>query len=478
MLKLVSAASFANSYCIKHSNNPDNDVIAICTGSQTKSLSEAVLTDSTISSNRIHYDLKCSVSTAECASVKETIDAAIDAISSTFRFEVPLYINVSFADFCQSSSTCQYNLNRSIAATYPSASYAMVDSTDNVVRLYPQALLKQFTNLAVKPNWAEYDMNVQLNSKINWYFVNDSQDIQSDQVDLFLNVIHEIIHGLGFMTSWSDNLYSRLQPLITDGLNRFVTPISLAKISNNDIMKNSEANMPFWGFAEYAFDKLLYFVDSNNSTKPLSSITTSLNSFANSNTSFNSLLDFANSWYKSGEYKTASDVYTKAVTGFDILAMVNNEPVFYLETFLNPFSSGSSLCHVDHAKYASSAEYLMVYVADKGFNRKKFEVTFPGGPVGPSLLRFVSGLGYALNATHNLTPTRPPLTYWGPSQSLVNTPSNPSPIVSVDSNGPAHLPTARASDVSTSNAQALKYDRNWLLILLLSHFLQLIYFQL
>ncbi|KAI8087696.1 uncharacterized protein B0P05DRAFT_577981 [Gilbertella persicaria] len=354
----------------------------------------------------------------------------------------------------------------SIGQAYPTLSYIMVDSTDNMTRMYPQALLKQFTDLAVKPNWVQYDINAEFNNEISWYFVNTSDDIKSSQTDFLRNVVHELMHGLGFMTAWSDELYTCLSPLFPDSLNRFITPISLSTINNNKIMSDYNNNQPFWGFVEFPFDKLLNYVDSNT-FKPFSDLTRSLNHFANSNTTFRSMVDFANAWYKSDEYTVASQAYTKSVTNLDVLAVVNNEPVLYLETSLNPFSAGSSLCHVSQSNYLNTIEYLMVYTANTGVNLEQLNKMYSGGPFGPKLLKVLTQLGYAVHSNYNMTASRPSLSYWNPSDGLVGTNSNPSPALSVDTSGPACTPTNAATNTAnaTSSSVSLGHDKSWFLSL-------------
>jgi hypothetical protein len=46
----------------------------------------------------------------------------------------------------------------------------MTDKSDNMTRMYPQALLKQFRNLSEVPNWASIDINAKFDSDVNWYF--------------------------------------------------------------------------------------------------------------------------------------------------------------------------------------------------------------------------------------------------------------------------------------------------------------------
>lgn len=46
----------------------------------------------------------------------------------------------------------------------------MTDKSDNMTRMYPQALLKQFHHLGEVPNWASFDINAKFDSDIDWYF--------------------------------------------------------------------------------------------------------------------------------------------------------------------------------------------------------------------------------------------------------------------------------------------------------------------
>jgi hypothetical protein len=46
----------------------------------------------------------------------------------------------------------------------------MTDKSDNMTRMYPQALMKQFRNLTERPQYAAFDINGKFNSDVNWYF--------------------------------------------------------------------------------------------------------------------------------------------------------------------------------------------------------------------------------------------------------------------------------------------------------------------
>lgn len=126
----------------------------------------------TTNDNKITFELNCQSDPSTCQGVSTTFQKATDIISSLFQFETPLLINASFFNFCTEYNDCGYDGKMtSIGQAYPSISYIMIDNTDNMTRMYPQPLLKQFTSLSVKPVWTKYDINAQFNTQMNWYFV-------------------------------------------------------------------------------------------------------------------------------------------------------------------------------------------------------------------------------------------------------------------------------------------------------------------
>ncbi|KAI8645819.1 hypothetical protein BD408DRAFT_381496 [Parasitella parasitica] len=458
-------------YCVKHQSIQGGySSLDTCRINKNRPISAAAAlsseVDTTSQKNKLTFDLICKASSSDCQGVSATLAKATEIISSAFEFETPLIINASYVSFCQEYQDCHYDRKyASIGQAFPSISYVMVDNTDGMTRLYPQPLLKQFTGLSVKPTWTQYDIEAQFNNEISWYFVNGSDPIQSDQTDFLRNVIHELIHGLGFMTSWNDDFYDSLAPLFdTEKLDYFITPALLAQTDQQQLMSSYNANQPFWGFVEFPFDKYIYYTNSNSNGDndgakymPFTANTRQLNNFSSSNTTFRNMVDLANAWYGSDEYKLSKQLYTKTVTPLDVLAVIDNEPLIFLETSVTPFSSGSSLCHVDQSQYLNSTEYLMVYLANSGIDITRLDQLFPQGPIGPKLLKIMATLGYRLENNTSVSTARPSLSYWSPPKGLVNTGSNPSPSISIDTAGPARMPTSSAS---ISNAKSTSTDRS------------------
>lgn len=227
----------------------------------------------------------------------------------------------------------------------------------------------------------------------------------------------------------------------------------LASTDNEQLLDGLNKPLPFWGFVEFPFDKFVHYKQNPNTLDSLSSITRQLNQFSNSNAVFGNLIDMANSWYTSDAYTQASKLYQKSVNSLNVLAVLDNEPLFWLESSVSPFSTGSSLCHVDQSSYINSKEYLMVYTANHGVGISQLNQLYPTGPIGPKLQSIMGALGYRL-CLSTVKTTRPALTYWKPPPGLVGTDSNPNPSITINTNGPAHSPVASPSSSSVSTSSA------------------------
>ncbi|KAI9006574.1 hypothetical protein CLU79DRAFT_780076 [Phycomyces nitens] len=461
--------------CIHHTSTHEHHHYDHCPEHQTRYQRSAT-------ENRIYLDIKCD--SAHCQKATATFNKAADLISSIVKFETPIQVNASFVSFCNSRGECKKdNDMKSIGLAYPTVSYLMNDPTDGVIRMYPQAMLKQFTKLTVIPKWAQYDINAMFNSDVSWYFYNDSEKIRSNQTDLLRTVIHELVHGLGFISSWSDEMYTRFAPYVDD-LPKFITPSKLTpstelqSIASN--VKTSEGTQPFWGFVEFPLDRLLY-TSSPVGPVPLTQFTKTLNSWCDSNVLFAGMIDMVNTWYASKERQTAEAMYQMATTSCDVSITSTRyqnvlQNMFWLETSLIPFMRGSTFTHVDQTTYESSAEYLMVYNADRGVSLDSLTEQYSTGPLGPNLRIVLLDLGYSLhpqftNGTigdlvKNSVPSRPALSYWAPPDYMVGTTPNPSASVRVQTYGPAHIPSSSLSGVisaasstaiaDTSGAASLK----------------------
>ncbi|CAO3686227.1 unnamed protein product [Umbelopsis ramanniana] len=303
----------------------------------------------------------------------------------------------------------------------------MTDKSDNMTRMYPQALLKQFRHLGEVPNWASFDINAKFDSDIDWYFEGTGA-IANQQQDFLRIVVHEYIHGLGFLNSWNNYLWNTFQQ-VDPNCTQFLTPMPISPPNQlqsvYDQAQDADGPQPFWGFVEYPLDKLVKVNDTNTW---LSESTTQLNGWGNSNVMFASLPDMYHSWQISDYSNTAHQIYNLSIQARSLTISNQNFGDIWLETSLNPFVVGSSLSHFDNTAYDSTIDYLMVYQADPGLNIQQYVTARGGGPLGPKLLLVLQKLGYDLvNAANS---TQPKLVPWQQPKNMVGTTDNPSPSVS------------------------------------------------
>lgn len=179
LLFACTAQASIDLYCVKHTSHHSNfNLVDTCSTSARRPVSVAAVTKDTknttidIPKNKLTFDLNCKANDAECNAVKATMAMATQILSTVFQFVMPLTINASYVSFCEAYNDCHPDSKMaSIGQARPSISYVMVDQSDNMTRMYPQPLLKQYTKLKVKPQWLYYDINAQFNNEISWYFV-------------------------------------------------------------------------------------------------------------------------------------------------------------------------------------------------------------------------------------------------------------------------------------------------------------------
>ena len=272
---------------------------------------------------------------------------------------------------------------------------------------------------------------------------------------MLLTIIHEFVHGLGFVSAWSDDTYERFS-MYDSTMKRFLTPMPLNppnELPEVSAVMNSEAGVqPYWGFVDFPLDKLLY-----GNKYPLTLTTQLLNEWGNGNIMFANILDMVNDWINGNSFREQAEaIYQMAVKRGDITIMIDDVEIMVLETSLSPFQDGSSLTHVDESIYATTDDYLMCYSAMRGISLNDLSKSHPLGPLGPSLVRVLAELGYFIQPSYNqyvnVKTVQPHISFWAPPIDLVGTTTNPSPAVSMNADGPAHIPSA--SDTPSSSASS------------------------
>jgi len=346
-----------------------------------------------------------------CNKVQTAFTTAGAIITANLLLNTPINVNATFLNFCASMQDCgdQTRGLLTLGGASPSRTIPMTDK-DGVTRLYPQALVKQFppTN-GKKKAFSQFDINAMFNSNGKFWFDGDGP-IGDDQSDFLFVIIHELIHGLGFTSSWDDWISPVAQGL---------TPEIVAQTSNGN-------DLYFQSFQEYAFDRYMVVLPTLQKTTDL---VAQLNTFGARK--FVTGAIFMSSLLSSQQGQVAKQMLKYATTPHSLGFMPSSgstaADAIVLETTLNPYSEGSSVSHVDYATYTNTSDFLMRFQQDRGVSLAqaiKRGGNYVGGAIGPKLKLVLETLGYTTQDNPN--PYRPVDTQSNPASKGISSRSSAS----------------------------------------------------
>nr|CAG8572426.1 6264_t:CDS:2 [Entrophospora candida] len=409
LICISSIISLVSSQCYDVTNPFDNKLGIFSSCATVKDDKNSLLLDSTDvnntsaddKSNMIKILFNCGDNNdpKHCEKAKLAFEEAATFITSTIDLQVPITLNASFFNICGVMVVCEPN-KPLLGAAAPSRYIPLLDD-DDVVRLYPQALAKQFkfdTHLEYMP----IDIVTGFNSAIDIFWFKGDPPIRDDQVDFVLVVTHEMLHGLGFLSSWND--YYTLD--VVKGLTPF--PSFLMKD-----FEEIKGEVTFTGFQENCFDRRLQLASNN---EPLYNTVLKLNTFAGgveNKTKFSSYDDFANQFTNSSIFQEyAVGILNTSTTPDTILfkAHDDDEDKIFIETTFSPFKPGSSMSHLDNITNNHTVDFVMMWKAARGVTVANITAANGGNTtytnlLGPRAIRVLETLGYQ-TATYR-TPYRP-----------------------------------------------------------------------
>ncbi|RGB39582.1 hypothetical protein C1646_802880 [Rhizophagus diaphanus] len=264
-----------------------------------------------------------------------------------------------------------------------------VSPQDQVERLYPTALLKQ---LSTGIDFGEdADIKISINSDVeeDFWFPGDG-DIKPTQVDVSLLSLHEMVHGLGFSSTWE----------FPPDRETFITP----RLNGDDDIDEDDP-ITFDGFYETVFDaNLVHLEDPNNpnSAKRITDIAKSLNGFTPKGTNFPNVATLFDRFEESNQVNDAKLMLTHATTKSALAFMPPGSlDPFVLDTSEQEFSFGTSINHFDQDTFINTADFLMVPTEEEGVTLQAHlqrTGNNPGGGIGPKLRSVLKTLGYTVNA--------------------------------------------------------------------------------
>jgi len=249
------------------------------------------------------------------------------------------------------------------------------------------ALAKQFPNLRSQLTRSISDLNTVYSSKINWFFYQDGKSIASDQYDFMWVAVHETLHGLGFVSSWSAK----------DTRNPNLILPSIGTTQYND------GTVEFSGFSANLFDSFL--VDASTNTK-VTSYLDALTAAIPSGTVITSMNDVYDAVLANNASLAAVEAMFKLCTSNNLVfkpvlsdTNLDSESV-YLEAAGPAFYNGRTISHLATSRYALSSDFLIVPDVTAGKDARKL-ATSAGGFLGPSILAVMNTLGYTVNVSGN-----------------------------------------------------------------------------
>jgi hypothetical protein len=261
-----------------------------------------------------------------------------------------------------------------------------------IIRYYQQPLAKQF--FKEHPKYDEADIKANFALRTDYWFQEDPLPTYPS-IDFQYLVLHELIHSLGFDSSWKKYL----------GLD-VIVPRPYCVFDNYDGLGDCDLKKEYKGkiwtnFTEFIFDKYLYNL---NTGEMLSNKTSYLRKFFESKEIDGKLKkNVAKQFKKSEQFIIAKDMYELATTNGTIGFLTWNDTgfndYFVLETNFIPFVDDQSIRHVDSVLYTNTSDFLMRYsfIGETlqgniitGGNYDNGNLT---GSIGPKLRRVLETLG-------------------------------------------------------------------------------------
>ncbi|RKP07484.1 hypothetical protein THASP1DRAFT_24377 [Thamnocephalis sphaerospora] len=322
-----------------------------------------------------------------CNKARSSFEMASAIIGNVLVLNEPLTVNATIYPFCAENSDLCSKEFQLLGGASPARTMLRKDD-DGFYRIYPQSLVKQL-NHTQHPSYGSFDISAEFNADGNFWFQEDGA-IKKGQSDFLFVVVHEMIHGLGFTTSWADYINKIPSAITPNPLSPDADPL------DTDTFR-------FDGFFENAFDRHLVQVPS---MVPLSNLTRVLNRFNGGiGTVYKDQIEFINKLTQSPEYEMAARAFNLSTTrgslGFLPSDSVSGNDVVLMETNLKSgFVQGSSISHVEYQTYSNTPDFLMRYLQDPGtLLQQDIEGSgnYAGGAIGPKLIRCLQTLGYRIN---------------------------------------------------------------------------------
>ena len=291
------------------------------------------------------------IPTQTCAQATEIIKRAGRKVAGIFNFNTAITVVVNFIPF---------KGPRLLNLAFSAPNMQAIQNQNGQPMLYPQALLKQ----GAKYNFPKADIEVILNENGAWYVGPEGQVIPSELYDLEFLVVHELVHGLGFL--------SCLSKLPTAAGVNFLVPLSF---------HNKYFAPPS------VYDSLLY-QGGQSVLRLISDISTFYNRVPSSN--------IINEFENTELFDSAKRLY-KMLTSNQLVINLPDQSVLSILS-PDPFIPSKSGSHLT-PDYFNTPEYL---IAPRTFKGVSLNLTMAKNGIssvyGPKLVQVFELMGYSTKA--------------------------------------------------------------------------------
>ncbi|KAJ3385072.1 hypothetical protein HDU92_003255 [Lobulomyces angularis] len=325
---------------------------------------------------------------SKCLKAQKGFLSATERISSLIVINTPIVVQATFLSYCDVKSDCSSKI---LGQAAPSSYFGAKFINQEQISSIPQALMKQLPKNNI-PNYLQFDIAAQFNADADFWFKGDPP-IKTSQIDFEYCITHELIHGLGFDTHWTQ--FSSSYPQTTSK-EEYLAPDVLVGIdeNQNDRVLNF---LPLTIFDKFGYDSLTSI---------------SLLDYANSILNFDipvnlTLKKFLESFENSKEpFMQSVYVYQIVTSGERAVTFKNpHNDMYNLKLYTEKnYQKRSSLAHLDYDLYFQTPEFLMIPSVEsfKGMTldqiidqNTKNGANGPHNVLGPLTIELMHALGTA-----------------------------------------------------------------------------------
>ncbi|KAI8997060.1 hypothetical protein BDB01DRAFT_769681 [Pilobolus umbonatus] len=334
----------------------------------------------------VQFHLICTTERLFCNTISHAVKAAIDEFTRVIYVKNSLLIKVSYYSFCD--KLCA---NNTFGWGAPTSHFTLpFEDGADLNHVYPQALAKQLAPYSSTSVWSKYDIEIDINHDIYmntsdperailsgwdgksippdgtfWFYKNATHnDILAHQIDFRYIVLHELLHGLGFLSSWAAYFWTDASPFRTlvEGV---IDPLELQLVTPGPYWFVNQETGPTYitGFQPtMIFDKYLVSRDTElNSTRVLSDVAFEMQNFCVQHDSA-FIINFIKAFNAANQSSTAHKLW-----------MSMSEEDTLLFQFTSPMIANSSYNHIP---YLNQTYQNMTLLTGEGLlSQSKFEHT-------------------------------------------------------------------------------------------------------